>query len=133
MTTLYLYFDGGTIHGSFMVFKNSVNKESLLEHRVYDMDGIDDSNQAEFTVLLRSIRWIQQEYKTEDYQIVIYGDNALVHKTVTMGLKDKTFTDAIQNREYRHLADNIIQRLGQFKQVEYLRVKRQIIAKMLGH
>jgi hypothetical protein len=134
MHTMYLYFDGGTIHGSFKLFHGRVSPETMIEHRTYNMTGIKDSNQAEFTVLLRALRYIVAEYPSlSKTSLTIYGDNALVHKMVG----ERTPTGWVgaegTNKDYGYLTELIRSRLENFETVTYIRVKRQHIALILGH
>jgi hypothetical protein len=134
MQTIHLYFDGGTIHGSFKVFVDFVDESQLVYHQKYDMDGIGDSNQAEFTVLLRGLRRLLTLYDNpQDFFVKIYGDNSLVPKMV--GRK----TSGIWNGElssietFTYLTGVIREKLDRFGGFEYNRVKRPTIVHMLGH
>ena len=134
MQTIHLYFDGGTVHGSFKVFVDFVDESQLVYHQKYDMDGIGDSNQAEFTVLLRGLRRLLTLYDNpEDFFVKIYGDNSLVPKMV--GRK----TSGIWNGElssieaFTYLTGVIREKLDKFGGFEYNKVKRPTIVNMLGH
>jgi hypothetical protein len=134
MQTIHLYFDGGTVHGSFKVFVDFVDESQLVYHQKYDMDGIGDSNQAEFTVLLRGLRRLLVLYDNpEDFFVKIYGDNSLVPKMV--GRK----TNGLWNGElssietFTYLTGVIREKLDRFGGFEYNRVKRPTIVNMLGH
>jgi hypothetical protein len=134
MQTIHLYFDGGTIHGSFKVFVDFVDESQLVYHQKYDMDGIGDSNQAEFTVLLRGLRRLLTLYDNpQDFYVKIYGDNSLVPKMV--GRK----TSGIWNGElssietFTYLTGVIREKLDRFGGFEYNKVKRPTIVNMLGH
>lgn len=134
MKHLYLYFDGGTIHGSFKLFYDRVSPDTLIEHRAYNMTGIKDSNQAEFTVLLRALRYLQAEYPAiERTSLTIYGDNALVHKMVGQFVDNRWVGAEGTNKEYAYLTELIRARLEKFAHIDYVRVKRQMIAAVLGH
>lgn len=127
MKTIHLYFDGGTVHGSFKVYYDSIKEECLRHHQVYEMDGIGDSNQAEFTVLLRALRWLH--INTPDISKVflkVYGDCSTVHTTIT---KNQVSTREV----YNYLAERIRERLTGFGGYKYTRVNRVIIKEMLGH
>lgn len=134
MQTIHLYFDGGTVHGSFKVFVDFVDESQLVYHQKYDMDGIGDSNQAEFTVLLRGLRRLLTLYDNpQDFFVKIYGDNSLVPKMV--GRK----TSGIWNGElssvetFTYLTGVIREKLDRFGGFEYNKVKRPTIVHMLGH
>ncbi len=134
MQTIHLYFDGGTVHGSFKVFVDFVDESQLVYHQKYDMDGIGDSNQAEFTVLLRGLRRLLTLYDNpQDFYVKIYGDNSLVPKMV--GRK----TSGIWNGElssvetFTYLTGVIREKLDRFGGFEYNKVKRPTIVHMLGH
>jgi hypothetical protein len=134
MQTIHLYFDGGTVHGSFKVFVDFVDESQLVYHQKYDMDGIGDSNQAEFTVLLRALRRLLTLYDNpQDFFVKIYGDNSLVPKMV--GRK----TSGIWNGElssietFTYLTGVIREKLDRFGGFEYNKVKRPTIVNMLGH
>ncbi len=134
MQTIHLYFDGGTVHGSFKVFVDFVDESQLVYHQKYDMDGIGDSNQAEFTVLLRGLRRLLTLYDNpQDFYVKIYGDNSLVPKMV--GRK----TSGIWNGElssvetFTYLTGVIREKLDRFGGFEYNKVKRPTIVNMLGH
>ncbi len=134
MQTIHLYFDGGTVHGSFKVFVDFVDESQLVYHQKYDMDGIGDSNQAEFTVLLRALRRLLMLYDNpQDFFVKIYGDNSLVPKMV--GRK----TSGIWNGElssvetFTYLTGVIREKLDRFGGFEYNKVKRPTIVHMLGH
>jgi hypothetical protein len=134
MQTIHLYFDGGTVHGSFKVFVDFVDESQLVYHQKYDMDGIGDSNQAEFTVLLRGLRRLLTLYDNpQDFFVKIYGDNSLVPKMV--GRK----TSGIWNGElssvetFTYLTGVIREKLDRFGGFEYNKVKRPTIFNMLGH
>jgi hypothetical protein len=134
MQTIHLYFDGGTVHGSFKVFVDFVDESQLVYHQKYDMDGIGDSNQAEFTVLLRGLRRLLTLYDNpQDFFVKIYGDNSLVPKMV--GRK----TSGIWNGElssvetFTYLTGVIREKLDRFGGFEYNKVKRPTIVNMLGH
>jgi hypothetical protein len=134
MQTIHLYFDGGTLHGSFKVFLDIVDEGKLVYYQRYDMEGIGDSNQAEFTVLLRALRRILILYDNpEDFYVKIYGDNSLVPKMI--GRK----TTGIWNGElssvevFTYLTGVIREKLDRFGGFEYNKVKRPTIVQMLGH
>ena len=105
-----------------------------MYHQKYDMDGIGDSNQAEFTVLLRGLRRLLTLYDNpQDFYVKIYGDNSLVPKMV--GRK----TSGIWNGElssietFTYLTGVIREKLDRFGGFEYNKVKRPTIVNMLGH
>jgi hypothetical protein len=134
MQTIHLYFDGGTLHGSFKVFVDFVDESQLVYHQKYDMDGIGDSNQAEFTVLLRGLRRLLVLYDNpEDFFVKIYGDNSLVPKMVgrkTNGLWNGELSSV---ETFTYLTGVIREKLDRFGGFEYNRVKRPTIVNMLGH
>jgi hypothetical protein len=134
MQTIHLYFDGGTIHGSFKVFVDFVDESQLVYHQKYDMDGIGDSNQAEFTVLLRGLRRLLTLYDNpQDFYVKIYGDNSLVPKMVgrkTSGI----WTGELSSIEtFTYLTGVIREKLDRFGGFEYNKVNRPTIVNMLGH
>lgn len=134
MQTIHLYFDGGTLHGSFKVFVDFVDESQLVYHQKYDMDGIGDSNQAEFTVLLRGLRRLLVLYDNpEDFFVKIYGDNSLVPKMIgrkTNGLWNGELSSV---ETFTYLTGVIREKLDRFGGFEYNRVKRPTIVNMLGH
>jgi hypothetical protein len=134
MQTVHLYFDGGTLHGSFKVFMDFVDESQLVYHQKYDMDGIGDSNQAELTVLLRALRRLCLLHEdTTGLFLKIYGDNALVPKMVgkkTNGM----WNGELSSREvFTYLTGRIREDLDKFGGFEYNKVKRATIVHMLGH
>lgn len=134
MTTLHLYFDGGKQRGSYMIFKDVIDPAHLLYHHKFDMDGIADSNQGEFTMLLRALRRIHiHQEDTSDVFLVIYGDNTLVPRTV--GKKqDGKWVNVVHTEEvFNYLAGRIQERLDRFKGFRYNTVKRKEIVAKLGH
>lgn len=134
MKNLHIYFDGGTIHGSFKVFEEQVSPESLIEHRVYNMTGIADSNQAEFTVLLRALRWICWAYPDQaECYLYIYGDNALVKNMIGKKTENIWKGELSTQPDFTFLTKTIRERLDRFAGFEYQRLRRQLIIKMLGH
>lgn len=134
MQTIHLYFDGGTLHGSFKVFVDFVDESQLVYHQKYDMDGIGDSNQAEFTVLLRGLRRLLVLYDNpEDFFVKVYGDNSLVPKMIgrkTNGLWNGELSSV---ETFTYLTGVIREKLDRFGGFEYNRVKRPTIVNMLGH
>jgi len=134
MQTIHLYFDGGTLHGSFKVFVDFVDESQLVYHQKYDMDGIGDSNQAEFTVLLRGLRRLLVLYDNpEDFFVKIYGDNSLVPKMVGRKTNDLWNGELSSIETFTYLTGVIREKLDRFGGFEYNRVKRPTIVNMLGH
>jgi len=135
MKTVHTYFDGGTIHGSFKVFIDSPQPSNIVFHQEYDMVGLTDSNQAELTVLLRSLRWlhIYFENSLDGIYLKLYGDCSTAHEVV--GTKKNGFwVGNVSSREdYNYLAGRIRERLDRFGGFQYNRVQRKIIKEMLGH
>jgi hypothetical protein len=134
MQTIHLYFDGGTVHGSFKVFVDFVDESQLVYHQQYDMDGVGDSNQAEFTVLLRALRRLLMLYDNpQDFFVKIYGDNSLVPKMIgrkTSGLWNGELSSV---ETFTYLTGVIREKLDRFGGFEYNKVKRATIVHMLGH
>ena len=134
MQTIHLYFDGGTLHGSFKVFVDFVDESQLVYHQKYDMDGIGDSNQAEFTVLLRGLRRLLVLYNNpEDFFVKIYGDNSLVPKMIGRKTHDIWNGELSSIETFTYLTGVIREKLDRFGGFEYNRVKRPTIVNMLGH
>jgi hypothetical protein len=134
MQTIHLYFDGGTLHGSFKVFVDFVDESQLVYHQKYDMDGIGDSNQAEFTVLLRGLRRLLVLYNNpEDFFVKIYGDNSLVPKMIGRKTHDIWNGELSSIETFSYLTGVIREKLDRFGGFEYNRVKRPTIVNMLGH
>lgn len=134
MRTIHLYFDGGTVYGSFKVFLDTVDEAQLVHHESYDMDGIGDSNQAELTVLLRSLRRILILYNNpQDYFIKIYGDNSLVPKMVGKKTHGMWNGELSSVEVFTYLTGVIREKLDRFGGFEYNKVKRATIVHMLGH
>jgi len=134
MQTIHLYFDGGTLHGSFKVFVDFVDESQLVYHQKYDMDGIADSNQAEFTVLLRGLRRLLVLYDNpEDFFVKIYGDNSLVPKMIGRKTHDIWNGELSSVEVFTYLTGVIREKLDRFGGFEYNRVKRPTIVNMLGH
>jgi len=134
MQTIHLYFDGGTLHGSFKVFVDFVDESQLVYHQKYDMDGIADSNQAEFTVLLRGLRRLLVLYNNpEDFFVKIYGDNSLVPKMIGRKTHDIWNGELSSIETFTYLTGVIREKLDRFGGFEYNRVKRPTIVNMLGH
>jgi hypothetical protein len=134
MQTIHLYFDGGTLHGSFKVFVDFVDESQLVYHQKYDMDGIADSNQAEFTVLLRGLRRLLVLYDNpKDFFVKIYGDNSLVPKMIGRKTHDIWNGELSSVEVFTYLTGVIREKLDRFGGFEYNRVKRPTIVNMLGH
>lgn len=134
MKTLHLYFDGGTLHGSFMIYQDLIDPKTLIHHQTYEMEGVADSNQAEFTVLLRALRWATIYIPDHPKCFLkIYGDCRTVH--VTVGKKvDGHWKGEISTREpYNYLAAQIRVRLDMFGGHKYTNVERARIKEILGH
>lgn len=111
-----------------------VDEGQLVYHQVYDMDGIGDSNQAELTVLLRSLRRLLILYDNpEDYFIVIYGDNELAPKLVGKKTNGIWSGAASTVETFTYLTETIREKLDRFAGFTYNKVKRAMIVQMLGH
>ena len=134
MQTIHIYFDGGTLHGSFKIFADFVDESRLIYYQRYDMDGIGDSNQAEFTVLLRALRRLLIMYDNpEQYYVKIYGDNSLVPKMIGRK-KEGIWNGELSSVEvFTYLTGVIREKLDRFGGFEYNKVKRPTIVQMLGH
>jgi hypothetical protein len=139
MTKLICYFDGGMQHGSYLIFVDNISPKTILYHHKFDMDGIADSNQAEFTMLLRMLRRLHIHYATPDTEplsnlfIDIYGDNTLVPKMVGKRVDGIWKGELHTNADFTYLTERIRERLEAFKGFHYYTVKRKEIVAKLGH
>jgi hypothetical protein len=134
MRTLYLYFDGGTIHGSFKLFIDIVDESNLVYYQRYEMEGIGDSNQAEFTVLLRGLRRALILYdEPQNLFLKIYGDNSLVPKMIGKKREQLWNGELSSVETFTYLTGVIREKLDRFGGFEYNKVKRPTIVQMLGH
>jgi len=134
MRTLHLYFDGGTIHGSFKLYDDRVDEAALIHHQAYEMDGIADSNQAEFTVLLRALRWATVHVDTHPQSFLkLYGDCRTVHTIVGKHVNGQWKGEISTREVYNYLAAQIRTRLEMFGGHKYTNVTRATIKQILGH
>lgn len=134
MTKLICYFDGGTQHGSYVIYVDNVSPKTILYHHKFDMDGIGDSNQGEFTMLLRMLRRLHIHYEdTSDIYLDIYGDNTLVPKMIGKRVDGNWKGELHTNEAFTYLTGKIRERLERFKGFHCYTVKRKEIAARLGH
>lgn len=129
MVVLEVYFDGGTKHGSFIIIENGM----LVKKQTYDMIGTPDSNQGEFTVLLRALRRIHADYKPEETAIHIYGDSEILRVSVGNYVDGKWQGKQPEAEVLQYLRDRIRERLEKFFAWSYKRVSRRKIESILGH
>jgi ribonuclease HI len=129
LTVLDVYFDGGTVHGSFIIIENGM----LVKRLKYDMIGTPDSNQGEFTVLLRALRRIHADYHPEHTAIHLYGDNELLRQSVGAYVAEKWQGKQPEQEVLQYLRDRIRERLEKFFAWSYKRVSRKKIESILGH
>jgi ribonuclease HI len=129
MVVLDVYFDGGTKHGSFIIIENGM----LVKKVTYDMIGTPDSNQGEFTVLLRALRRIHADYKPEETAVHLYGDSELLRMCVGSLTAGKWQGKQTNKEVLDYLRDRIRERLEKFFAWSYKRVSRKKIESILGH
>jgi ribonuclease HI len=129
LTVLDVYFDGGTRHGSFVIIENGM----MVKKMTYDMTGTPDSNQGEFTVLLRALRRIHADYQPEHTAIHLFGDNELLRQSVGNFVAGSWQGKQPDKEVLQYLRDRIRERLEKFFAWSYKRVSRKKIEFVLGH
>lgn len=129
LVVLDVYFDGGTRHGSFIIIEDGV----LKKKQEYDMIGTPDSNQGEFTVLLRALRRIHADYAPEKVAIHLYGDSEILRVSVGNFVAGSWQGKQPEKEVLQYLRDRIRERLEKFFAWSYKRVSRKKIESILGH